>query len=163
MDTATEMLRLLESVAMPQAFGFLADLAHTSFYLADAARPRPGSRGDCDRDRDFHRDYDRLVADLGPWTVDLHIAQTDGRLYGCGDHAPTGRHCLPDDPAGCLDVVACACRWLAARGGRMTHVCWDGCMFPNAVLEDPATWTGILRVMIAVRDRCAANAGTGAA
>jgi hypothetical protein len=31
------------------------------------------------------------------------------------------------------------------------HVCWDGCMFPNAVMLDPKTWNDVLRVMIAVR------------
>jgi hypothetical protein len=26
----------------------------------------------------------------------------------------------------------------------MQHICWDGCMFPNAVLETPDTWNNIL-------------------
>ncbi|HBJ86623.1 MAG TPA: xylose isomerase, partial [Verrucomicrobiales bacterium] len=30
--------------------------------------------------------------------------------------------------------------------------CWDGCMFPNAVLETPDTWNKILAAMIKVRD-----------
>jgi hypothetical protein len=32
------------------------------------------------------------------------------------------------------------------------HICWDGCMFPNAVMTSPGTWRDILRVMIDVRD-----------
>ena len=32
------------------------------------------------------------------------------------------------------------------------HICWDGCMFPNAKMLDPQTWTDVLRVMIAVRN-----------
>ena len=32
------------------------------------------------------------------------------------------------------------------------HICWDGCMFPNAVMLDPKTWDDVLRVMIAVRN-----------
>ena len=32
------------------------------------------------------------------------------------------------------------------------HVCWDGCMFPNAVMMKPQTWNDILAAMIAVRD-----------
>jgi len=35
---------------------------------------------------------------------------------------------------------------------RIRHVCWDGCVFPNAVMMQPATWQSILRAMIAVRD-----------
>jgi hypothetical protein len=33
------------------------------------------------------------------------------------------------------------------------HICWDGCMFPNAVMHDPKTWTDILRIMVAVRSQ----------
>ena len=32
------------------------------------------------------------------------------------------------------------------------HICWDGCMFPNAVMTKPETWRDILKVMIAVRE-----------
>ena len=31
------------------------------------------------------------------------------------------------------------------------HICWDGCMFPNAVLEDQKTWNRVLGAMEAVR------------
>jgi hypothetical protein len=37
-----------------------------------------------------------------------------------------------------------------ARG--IEHICWDGCMFPNATLEKPDTWNTILDVMIKVRE-----------
>jgi len=43
--------------------------------------------------------------------------------------------------------------WLkdaAARG--IHHICWDGYMFPNAMLEEQKTWNTILDVMIKVRD-----------
>ena len=33
----------------------------------------------------------------------------------------------------------------------MKHICWDGCMFPNAKLEQPQTWNAILDVMLKVR------------
>jgi hypothetical protein len=32
------------------------------------------------------------------------------------------------------------------------HICWDGCMFPNAVMLDPKIWNDVLRAMIAVRN-----------
>ena len=156
MHSWPEMLRILEGVGMPQALGFQADLAHTYFYLLGANEPTAALLQKPYSAEEFTRAYARLVTALGPWTVDLHIAQTDGTLFGSGDHDQTGRHCLPADPAACLDAVACAHRWLAARATSnrppLTHVCWDGCMFPNAVLEDAQTWTAILRLMLTIRD-----------
>jgi hypothetical protein len=32
------------------------------------------------------------------------------------------------------------------------HICWDGCMFPNSVMNDPKTWNDILATMIDVRN-----------
>ena len=34
----------------------------------------------------------------------------------------------------------------------MRHICWDGCMFPNAVMEEQQTWNDVLGAMIKVRD-----------
>jgi hypothetical protein len=43
----------------------------------------------------------RQVADaLRPWTLDFHVAQNDGTVFGSGDHERTGRHCRVDDPNG---------------------------------------------------------------
>ena len=46
--------------------------------------------------------------------------------------------------------------WLRDAAGNLTkrcrHICWDGCMFPNAVMHKPETWNEILAAMIAVRD-----------
>ncbi len=42
------------------------------------------------------------------------------------------------------------------EAGKLTkafrHVCWDGCMFPNATMMKQQTWNDILAAMIAVRD-----------
>jgi hypothetical protein len=35
---------------------------------------------------------------------------------------------------------------------KVSHICWDGCMFPNDVMMKPETWNDILASMIAVRD-----------
>jgi hypothetical protein len=89
---------------------------------------------------------------LRPWTIDFHVAQNDGSVHGTGNHDKTGRHCPADDPNGKLDIARCASYWLkdaASRG--IQHICWDGCMFPNAVLEAPATWNTILSSMVSVR------------
>jgi hypothetical protein len=32
----------------------------------------------------------------------------------------------------------------------MKHICWDGCMFSNEILEDARTWETILGKMIEV-------------
>ena len=77
-------------------------------------------------------------------------------MHGTGSHDKTGRHCLPNDPNGKLDIVKVAGFWLRDGEGQLTkkfeHICWDGCMFPNEVMMDPATWNAILATMIAVRE-----------
>jgi hypothetical protein len=35
---------------------------------------------------------------------------------------------------------------------RFQHICWDGCRFPNSVIQKPETWNKILGAMVAVRD-----------
>ena len=46
--------------------------------------------------------------------------------------------------------------WLEDDNGKPTravqHICWDGCMFPNATMTQQKTWDDILGVMAAVRD-----------
>ena len=54
---------------------------------------------------------------LRPWTIDFHVAQNDATVKGSGSHDKTGRHCLPNDPNGKLDIVAPR-RLLAARRQR---------------------------------------------
>jgi len=77
-------------------------------------------------------------------------------VKGSGTHDKTGHHCLPNDPNGKLNIAHHAGYWLHGDDGRLTkafeHICWDGCMFPNAVMMKPETWNDILRAMIAVRD-----------
>ena len=97
----------------------------------------------------------KLTQALRPWTIDFHVAQNDATVKGSGTHDKTGHHCLPDDPNGKLDVARHAGYWLRDEAGRLTrqfqHVCWDGCMFPNAVMMQPQTWNRILETMLAVR------------
>ena len=33
------------------------------------------------------------------------------------------------------------------------HLCWDGCMFPNDVMEQPQTWNALLAAMMSVRSQ----------
>jgi hypothetical protein len=102
-------------------------------------------------DDEFWDAYKTLTDALRPWIFDFHVAQNDGSVHGTGSHDKTGRHCRADDPNGKLDIAKCAAYWLkdaAARG--MKHICWDGCMFSNDILEDAATWNTILAKMIEV-------------
>ena len=147
------MLDLLNEVGMPETVGFQADQAHTYLYLLGYndetnALLHPGYS-----QADFDAAYTTMTDQLRPWTIDFHVAQNDGSVHGTGSHDKTGRHCQADDPNGKLDITATAGYWLQGANERgMKHICWDGCMFPNATLESPATWNTILGAMVKVRD-----------
>ncbi|MBK7493861.1 MAG: TIM barrel protein [Candidatus Omnitrophica bacterium] len=159
MHSWRRMVELLEMVGRPQTLGFQADMAHTFLYLLGYNAPE---------DRILPEQFDwkdhdcideglkKLTAALRPWTIDFHVAQNDATVFGSGSHDRTGRHCLPKDPNGKLDITRHAGFWLRDENGQVTrkvrHLCWDGCMFPNAVMKNPQTWNDILAAMIAVRD-----------
>ena len=153
MHSWKDMLDLLEAVGMPETLGFQADLAHTYLYLLGYNAPEYALLKDGYTTEEFYAAYEEMTDKLRPWTIDFHVAQNDGTVHGAGSHDKTGKHCQADDPNGKLDIVRCSQYWLkdhAARG--ISHICWDGCMFPNAVLETPSTWNKILKTMIDVRD-----------
>ena len=158
MHSWRHMAELLEMVDRPGLVGFQADLAHTYLYLLGYNAPEHRLLSD-DYNRDeFWNAYSQMTRALGPWTLDVHIAQSDGTVFGSGSHDKTGRHCRADDPRGKLDVVKCASYWLLDSDGdprsAIKHICWDGCMISNNVLESPDTWKRILQLMV----NCAANA-----
>ena len=97
-----------------------------------------------------------MTAALRPWTFDFHVAQNDATVKGSGSHDKTGRHCLPTDPNGKLNVAKDSGYWLRDANGQLTkslrHICWDGCMFTNETLMRQETWNSILATMISVRD-----------
>ncbi len=153
------MVDTLEAVGRPN-MGFQADMSHTLLYTMGYNR---------EQDRILPADYDwqdrtvltdalkQLTAALRPWTIDFHVAQNDGTVFGSGSHDKTGRHCQALDPNGKLDVANDAGFWLRDESGNLTkafrHICWDGCMFPNNVMTNPQTWNDILATMIQVRER----------
>jgi hypothetical protein len=98
----------------------------------------------------------QLTAALRPWTIDFHVAQNDATVFGSGSHDKTGRHCLPFDPNGKLDITRDASFWLRDENGNLTkafkHICWDGCMFPNDTMMKQQTWNDILAAMLKVRE-----------
>ncbi len=160
MHSWTAMLDLLERVDRPDVLGFQADMAHTLLYLLGYnANPE---------DAILPKDYDwndikvlddalvKLTDKLRPWTYDLHVAQNDATVFGSGAHDKTGRHCLPTDPNGKLEIAHHAGYWLRDGKGaltkRMRHLCWDGCMFPNDVMMKEDTWNTILASLVSVQD-----------
>ena len=152
------MLELLERVNRPKSLGFQADMAHTLLYVLGYNAPEDAILGpDWDWSDAARLDaaMRTLTAALRPWTIDFHVAQNDATVHGSGTHDKTGHHCLPNDPKGKLDIPRQAGYWLRGDDGRPTralrHLCWDGCMFPNAVMMRQETWNDILRTMLAVR------------
>ncbi len=77
-------------------------------------------------------------------------------MKGSGSHDKTGRHCMAKDPNGKLDIVHHAGYWLRDGAGAATkvckHICWDGCMFPNAEMMKQQTWNDVLAAMVKVRE-----------
>jgi hypothetical protein len=159
MHSAQRMVQLLEMVGRPETLGFQADMAHTLLFTMGYNSPS---------DRILPQDFDWAQADvfdeairtmtrmLRPWTIDFHVAQNDATVKGSGSHDNTGRHCLPFDPKGKMDIVRVAGVWMRDENGKHTrafqHICWDGCMFPNETMLRPETWEDILSTMIAVRN-----------
>ncbi|HEV7405846.1 MAG TPA: TIM barrel protein [Chthoniobacteraceae bacterium] len=153
MHSWKDMLDLLEAVGMPETLGFQADLAHTYLYLMGYNAPEYAMLQPGYKDEEFWPAYEKMTDKLRPWTIDFHVAQNDGEVHGAGAHDKTGKHCPADDPNGKLDIVKCAGYWLKdAPARRLEHICWDGCMFPNAKLEQAQTWNAILEKMVQVRD-----------
>jgi sugar phosphate isomerase/epimerase len=159
MHSWRKMVQLLEMVDRPETLGFQADLAHTLLYLMGYNAPEDAllpADFDWNDKAAFEQAYRKLTNALRPWTIDLHIAQNDATVHGSGSHDKTGRHCLPNDPNGKLDITRAAGFWLRDENGNLTRkmrqVCWDGCMFSNDVMMDPGTWNQILAAMIDVRN-----------
>jgi sugar phosphate isomerase/epimerase len=159
MHSVKRNVELLEMVNRPKTLGFQADMAHTLLFTMGYNAPD---------DRILPENFDwsnRSALDEGlktmtralrPWTIDFHVAQNDATVKGSGSHDKTGRHCLPHDPNGKLDIVRHAGFWLKDDSGNPTravqHICWDGCMFPNATMTQQNTWNDILGAMVGVRD-----------
>lgn len=159
MHSWRKMVDLLEMVNRPDVLGFQADMAHTLLYLLGFNAPEDRILPEnfaWDNPEQLDEALATLAAALRPWTIDFHVAQNDATVKGSGSHDKTGRHCLPGDPNGKLDIARHAGHWLRDDDGKLTksveHICWDGCMFPNEVMMQPSTWNEILAAMVSVRD-----------
>ena len=159
MHSWRKMADLLERVGHPERLGFQADMAHTLLYLLgynapeDAILPPDFDWSDGEKKKDALKELTHV---LRPWTIDFHVAQNDATVHGTGTHDKTGRHCLPNDPNGKLEIAQDAGYWLRDEHGdvlqTIEHICWDGCMFPNEIMHQSQTWNDILAAMLAVQD-----------
>ena len=152
------MVDTLEAVDRPN-IGFQADMAHTLLYLLGYNKPDDRilpENFDWDDRKTLNDALAKMTDALRPWTIDFHVAQNDASVFGSGSHDKTGRHCLPADPDGKLNIAEDAGHWLRDEDGDLTkafqHICWDGCMFPNEVMMKQQTWNDILATLIEVRN-----------
>jgi sugar phosphate isomerase/epimerase len=159
MHSWKRMLELLELVDRPQTLGFQADMAHTLLYTLGYNAPEDAllpPEFDWNDKAKVGEALKTMTDALRPWTIDFHVAQNDATVKGAGSHDKTGRHCLPDDPNGKLDIARDAGYWLRDDKGQLTkafkHICWDGCMFPNEVMLKQETWNSILSAMVSVQE-----------
>jgi hypothetical protein len=149
-------VQLLEMVGRPKTVGYQADMAHNMLFTMGYNAPEDALLGAQYSSEELAAAYAKVAKALRPWTIDFHVAQNDGTVKGSGSHDKTGRHCTAVDPNGKLDIVRDSGAWLRGDDGQPTkavqHLCWDGCMFPNATMLNQETWNDVLRAMIAVRD-----------
>jgi sugar phosphate isomerase/epimerase len=152
-------VQLMEMVNRPRTLGFQADMAHTMLFTMGYNAPEDRLLPDgftWNKSGQLAEAYRQVARALRPWTIDFHVAQNDGTVKGSGSHDSTGHHCQPCDPNGKLDIVRDSGAWICDDNGQPTrnfqHICWDGCMFPNAVMLDPKIWNDVLGVMIVVRN-----------
>ena len=159
MHSWKRMVELLEMVNRPETIGFQADMAHSLLYTLGYNAPEdrllPNSF-DWSRQDVLMEALKKVTHVLRPWTIDFHVAQNDGTVLGSGSHDKTGRHCPANDPNGRMDIVKVAGLWMREEDGAPTrayqHICWDGCMFPNATMMAAETWRDVLGTLIAVRN-----------
>ncbi len=151
------MIDTLEQVDRPN-IGFQADMSHTFLYLLGYNAPEDRilpENFDWNDKATIEAGLKKLTSALRPWTIDFHVAQNDGTVHGTGSHDKTGKHCLPNDPNGKLDIAKYAGYWLRDDNGNLTkafkHICWDGCMFPNEMMMQQQTWNDILAAMVSVQ------------
>src|ERR1700690_1190542 len=159
MHSWKRMVELLELVNRPKTLGFQADMAHSLLYTLGYNAPKDRllpEQFDWSQQDVLMEALRKLTHALRPWTIDFHVAQNDGTVSGSGSHDKTGRHCVVGDPKGKMDIIAVAGLWMRDETGVPTrayeHICWDGCMFPNATMMAPKTWKDILETLIALRN-----------
>jgi hypothetical protein len=141
MHSWRENVKLLEMVNMPDVVGYQADMAHSMLFVlganAEKDRSCPPTTTGATRPRSMpptRRSPTRCAP--GPRFPRRPERRHDVRLRRPRKDRPALPGRRPERPA----RYGQARRLLAARREgnltkRMRHICWDGCMFPNAVME----------------------------
>jgi sugar phosphate isomerase/epimerase len=161
MHSWRDLAELFAQVDRPQTLGFQADMAHVLLlamgYNAEDQQALLPKNFNWQDSKALVSALKKVAEVLRPHTIDFHVAQNDATVKGSGTHDKTGRHCVPNDPNGRLDIPRDAAHWLRDANGALTkacrHICWDGCMFPNEIMLQPDLWNSVLGSMIAVRDQ----------
>ena len=120
MHSWKRMLELLEMVGRPGTVWLSGRHgAHAAVHDGlQRARGRLLPEGYDWSDRDtLDRAIKTMTDALRPWTIDFHVAQNDATVKGSGSHDKTGRHCLPKDPNGKMDIVRVAGAWMRDESG----------------------------------------------
>ena len=118
------MVDLLERVGEPETVGFQADMAHTLLYTLGENAPedrilrRPASTGPIKAGLDAA--LRTLTTPSAPGRSTSTSPRTTPRVFGSGSHDHTGRHCLPGDPNGKLDIPATPASGSATRTAILT-------------------------------------------
>ena len=84
------------------------------------------------------------------------MAQNDATVKGSGSHDKTGRHCLPTDPNGKLDIARHAGYWMRDEAGhahaRLRAHLLGWLHVPERHDDAARDLDVVLKTMIAVRD-----------
>ena len=152
MHSWRKMVDLLERVGEPETVGFQADMAHTLLYTLGENAPE-------DRILPDHFDWkDRADARRGPPDPDRRPSapgrststspRTTRRSSARARTTTPAATAWPPTPTASSTSPTTPASGSATRTGTLTkafrHICWDGCMFPNAVMMKPQTWNDIL-------------------
>ena len=79
------------------------------------------------KDREVIKAAIKTVSDaLRPWTIDFHVAQNDGSVFGSGSHDKTGRHCQATDPNGLLDIAHDGSKGVSVCNTPLLEICQGG-------------------------------------
>ena len=160
MHSVKRNVELLEMVNRPQTVGFQADMAHTLLFTMGYNAPD-------DRILPENFDWsDRKALDEGLRQMTDGAAAVDDRLPRRAERRDgqrirdrttrPGATACPSIPTANSTSSSTPASGCATMKGQLTrkfdHICWDGCMFPNAVMTQQQTWNDVLSVMTAVRN-----------
>ena len=161
MHTVQKAIELFTRIDEP-TFGLMLDMAHICQAVLGTNEPTDGflpQQWEWNR-QEFDAAVYEAAQQVGPYVNCFHVAQTTLETFGSGSHERTGRHALPDDPNGKLEIPLHASLMSAhiPRGlAGLKQATWDSCMIDSTTLREQRTWDRILQSMCEVRQRTCAS------